>query len=504
MTKHKKNNYDVIIAGAGFAGSLTALILHHRGLKVCLIEKDKHPRFAIGESSTPVADMILRSLSGKYGLPWLYEFSRYGSWQQAHPEIICGIKRGFSFFKHYPGKEFFTDQDHSNELLVAASSNDTLSDTNWLRADVDAFLVNKVKEAGIHYLDGTAIVAGIQNEHWEFQILRAGEDRIMQASFFVDATGSGNLLQRLLGVPSSSDEFQTNSFAVFSHFHHVPRWTALLQKAGLAAVDFPYDPDFSALHQILDEGWIWMLRFNNELTSMGFVLDNKSGFYDQVPTEKIWNGLLQQYPSVQQIFQGAVVANPPGKIIRTQRLQRKISQCYGRGWVALPHTAGFVDPMFSSGIALTLSGLEKIVHAISEYWDDELILQQQLQLYERAFFQELQLMDYLIAGCYQTMAHFPLFNAWSMLYFTFTIMYEQKRLKGLPVTHFLEADNPEVKKMVQATYEDLLQITKRKIISQKNIDRFTDTIRERIKPYNIAGLLNLSSKNMYKHTVAKL
>ena len=111
------NYYDIIVAGGGFAGSITALILDQLNFKVCLIEKGKHPRFAIGESSTPVADLLLRELSSKYNLPWLRDFSRYGSWQATHPDIICGIKRGFSFFKHYPGKEFSTDTNHTLSLI---------------------------------------------------------------------------------------------------------------------------------------------------------------------------------------------------------------------------------------------------------------------------------------------------------------------------------------------------------------------------------------------------
>jgi FADH2 O2-dependent halogenase len=105
MPKQDIHEYDIVIAGAGFAGSLMALVLHSMGFKVCLVEKGQHPRFAVGESSTPIADMILRQLSQKYNLPWLKAFSRYGSWQQAHPEIVCGIKRGFSYFKHHPGKK---------------------------------------------------------------------------------------------------------------------------------------------------------------------------------------------------------------------------------------------------------------------------------------------------------------------------------------------------------------------------------------------------------------
>src|SRR6185312_7839293 len=171
MNKNTNNHYDILIAGGGFAGSLTALALKKSGLKVCLLEKGRHPRFAIGESSTPVADMILRSLSVKFDLPWLHDFSRYGSWQKSHPEIICGIKRGFSFFKHYPGKDFTTDENHSNELLVAASISDMESDTNWLRSDVDSFLAEKEKESGIDYFDLTEITkATRKNGEWELQI----------------------------------------------------------------------------------------------------------------------------------------------------------------------------------------------------------------------------------------------------------------------------------------------------------------------------------------------
>jgi FADH2 O2-dependent halogenase len=161
------NYYDIIVAGGGFAGSITALILDQLNFKVCLIEKGKHPRFAIGESSTPVADLLLRELSSKYNLPWLRDFSRYGSWQATHPDIICGIKRGFSFFKHYPGKEFSTDTNHTNELLVAASTNDLQSDTNWLRADIDAFLADKVQETGIRYIDEAEMTAATRGEDWE-------------------------------------------------------------------------------------------------------------------------------------------------------------------------------------------------------------------------------------------------------------------------------------------------------------------------------------------------
>ena len=70
-TDKQIKEYDILIAGSGFAGSLLALILDRCGFRVCLVEKYRHPRFAIGESSTPIADMVLRELSKRYDIPWL-------------------------------------------------------------------------------------------------------------------------------------------------------------------------------------------------------------------------------------------------------------------------------------------------------------------------------------------------------------------------------------------------------------------------------------------------
>ncbi len=504
MYKKSDDHYDFLIAGAGFSGSLIALALQKSGFKVCLLEKGQHPRFTIGESSTPVADMILRELSSKSDLPWLYDFSRYGSWQQSHPQIVCGIKRGFSFFKHYPEEDFTTDENNKNELLVAASSSDNLSDTNWLRADFDAFLITKVKESGIDYFDLSEIIKAKRNSEWEFHISRLNEESLVYSSFLIDATGGCVFAENLLGITSSSDDFLTNSFAVFSHFNNVRRWTEILKEKQIPTNDFPYDPDNSALHQILDEGWMWMLRFNDQRTSIGFVLDEKGGFYTNSSTEKIWKDMLAKYPSISAVLKEAKLHSQPGKIIRTKRLQRKLKQCFGEGWVALPNTIGFVDPLFSSGIAHTLSGVEKLLEIFNESWGVDDLFYKSLQDYEEKVFEEIKLIDCLVAGCYKTMAHFELFNVWTMLYFAATIAHEQRRIKKKAPGYFLNADDPQIRKMVYNSYDDLLKIISSKAPSSEEIKTFTSIIKERIKPFNSAGLLDASCKNMYRHTVAEL
>jgi FADH2 O2-dependent halogenase len=496
-----KNHYscDVLVAGAGFAGSLMALVLHSLGLKVCLVEKGQHPRFAIGESSTPIADMMLRELSAKYNLPWLAAFSRYGSWQQAHPEIVCGLKRGFSYFKHYPGKTFTTNPSHTNELFVAASTDDIQSDTNWLRADFDAFLANKVKEAGITYVDLTTLVRAEAGPGTKYY---SADGKCFETKFFIDASGSGALLDRLFEVKSSSDGFLTDSFAVFSHFNHVPRWMEMLKKSNIPTADFPYDPDNSALHQVIDEGWLWMLRFNDERTSLGFALNKKkTDLKDQSPAQ-IWNALLKKYPSLNDMLKDIPLSAQPGTILKSPRLQRRIERCFGPGWAILPHTAGFIDPLFSSGIAHSLTGIQRIAGILQKHWGRTEALQQALAQYEHGIFEELTLIDQLVAGCYDTMDHFELFNAWSMLYFAATIQYEQRKLKKLPPGYFLGADDQAMRAMVDLSYSELKTILKNP--TETATSEFTARIRQRIAPVNIAGLLDPALKNMYRHSAVTL
>src|SRR5215469_8146199 len=93
-------NVDVAVIGGGFGGSLTALLLRRIGRTVAIIERGSHPRFALGESATPLADLVLGDLARRYDLPRIAPLAEYGTWQQSYPELVCGLKRGFSYFHH--------------------------------------------------------------------------------------------------------------------------------------------------------------------------------------------------------------------------------------------------------------------------------------------------------------------------------------------------------------------------------------------------------------------
>ena len=192
----------------------------------------------------------------------------------------------------------------------------------------------------------------------------------------------------------------------------------------------------------------------------------------------------------------------PGELLKSGRLQRRAERCFGDGWAVLPHTAGFIDPLFSPGIAHSLTGIQKLADIIKQHWGQKEALQNALAEYEKSLFEELKLIDILVAGCYDTMDQFQLFNAWSMLYFAATIQYEQRKLKHEPPGYFLGADDKDMRSMVAQSYEELKTLLKAPTTA--GIEQFTQNIRQRIAPVNIAGLLDPALKNMYRHTAVSL
>ena len=217
---------DVAILGSGFGGSLLALILNRIGLQVVLIDRNSHPRFAIGESSTPIANMVLRDLARRYDLPRLEPLTKYGTAREAYPQLTIGLKRGFSYFKHEPGRPFEPHADHRNELLVAASADDRIADTHWLRADVDQFFYEEVKSAEIPTLDQTSIAELRRDRGWTILGERNDEPVRIKAGFLVDASGESGVVPRSLGIPTDATLLKTNSRCIFGHYVGVRSWHA--------------------------------------------------------------------------------------------------------------------------------------------------------------------------------------------------------------------------------------------------------------------------------------
>ncbi len=484
---------DVAILGAGFSGSLLALMLAPKR-DVLLLERGTQPRFALGESSTPLANLALEEISREYDLPWLAPLSKFGSWKRNYPHLPVGLKRGFTFARHHAGRPFSADPFHRDELLVAASPADPVAVTHWLRADFDHFLVQNVVEAGLPYHDRTRIDRVEPGLPWRLCGQRQGEPVEVMARFLVDASGGGGALARLLHIDTSPGPLTTSSWAVFSHFEDVAPWQDVVAELGGRVGDYPYRADHAALHHILDDGWMYVLRFDNGVTSAGFLLDGSRAPGGTLPPEQAWHDLLQRYPSVQRQFRRARAIRP---IEQTGRLQRLARQTSGEGWAMLAPAAYTMDALFSTGNAHSLLTIRRLADLLVHGRERDA---GRLAGYSAALAREVRFIDTLVHGAYRALRCFPLFAAWTMYYFAGAIASEERSRQGRagPGDEFLSSHLPEFRARVEDAYRVLQALAVGP--SPGDIAAFEDRVARDIAPINTTGLCDPAKRNLYPYT----
>ena len=494
MTVHEKA--DIVILGAGFAGSLMGLVVQRLGLRPVLVEKGRHPRFAIGESSTPIANLVLEELAHTYDLPRLLPLTEYGRWQAAYPHLACGLKRGFTFVRQQAGQPFVPRPDHANELLVAASPNDEVGDTHWFREHFDQFIVKEAQAAGIAYHDQTDIVSLEHRDGWRVQGDRLGQEVSIDASFLIDASGPSGMVPDALGIDTTPSSVRTNAWSVFSHFVDVDWWQDVLLERGGTVDDHPYPCDHAALHHVLDEGWIWVLRFNNGVTSAGVMFDGERRSPDSCSTpEAEWAALLGRYPSLGRQF---ARARPVQPWVRTGRIQRKARHVAGDNWAMLAHAAYFLDPLFSSGNAHSLLTIERLGRLFARHWGQP-SLKTELLEYQATLLREVEFVDRMVHGCYRSLHRFDLLALFTMYYFAGAIHSEERRRQGLAGERdeFLFSHHRPYREAFEQGYERLLKLTAAPAVQVR--DEYERQVKRDIAPYNTAGLCDSTRKNMYPY-----
>lgn len=483
---------DVAILGSGFGGSLLAMILQKLGHQCALIDKGSHPRFAIGESSTPLADFVLSDLARRYELQDVLPLASFGSWQEKYPQLNCGLKRGFSYFHHSPGQTFRPGNGNANQLLVAASSDNHDSDTHWYRADVDNFLFRQARELHVECFENAGQVQIERGTRWRVGLT---DGREVECDCVVDASGAAGVLLNHLQVGDATRELQTNSRAIYGHFEDVRRFEEALGTPDTPTDAHPYRCDDAALHHVFDGGWMWNLRFVNDIVSAGICFDAGRGRAGADPSRE-WEACIEQHPSIATQFAAARVRTDVG-LHSSGRLQRLRSQAAETGWFALPNTVGSIDPLHSTGIAHTLSAIERIARMFERNsWDDAAVVRR----YDESIRAELRFVDRLVSGCYQSLGRPRVFNAWCMLYFAAAHSCEMRRVGGeLDFEHgFLGALIPGLKKRVSS-----LQLPLSIVLQSSNPDdekTFEQTVARAIEPFNAVGLLDPAVENMYANT----
>jgi FADH2 O2-dependent halogenase len=488
-------DFDLAVVGSGFGGSLLAMLAQRLGWRVCLLERGRHPRFAIGESSTPLANLLLEELGARYELPAVASLAKWGTWQKSHPQVACGLKRGFTFFHHAFGRPWSADPAHARQLLVAASPQDFIADTHWYRPHFDQFLVEQACALGVEFLDNVAL----QSVFWpsgedvaELAGRRGTSDLLLRTRLVIDASGPRGFLHRALRLSEQTLGAMPQTRGLYAHFAGVERWDMLYPADGSP----PYPVDDAAMHHVFEGGWIWVLRFNNGLTSAGVAAAEPLGaalhFEEGEPG---WKRLLERLPAVRAQFAEAIPVTP---WVHAAPLSFRSELAAGAGWALLPSAAGFVDPLLSTGFPLTLLGVERLGRLFADYGPrPHAARTHALERYAQESLDELDMTAELVASLYASFGDFELFRRLTLLYFASAMFAETVRRLGHPekapgfLLHRHTAFGPALR--------DCLRRARTVQNGQNASERehLFDSIRECIEPFNLASLGEPARRHWY-------
>jgi FADH2 O2-dependent halogenase len=278
--------------------------------------------------------------------------------------------------------------------------------------------------------------------------------------------------------------------ALYSHFSGVRR----LEAGAFSRIHSetpPYPIDDAAVHHVFDGGWIWVLQFNNGITSAGVAArDACASQFRFAEGAAAWGRLLDQLPALEDQFAGARAERP---FTHMWRLGFRSARIVGDRWALLPSAAGFVDPLLSTGFPLTLLGVARMAKILDENWETPGFATR-LREYAEQTDRELVATARLVGSLYANMSNFPVFIALTLLYFAAASFAESARRLGKPhlAKSFLLCDDPSF-----GPASGSLTERARKPLTQAESEMLIRDIHEAIKPFNIAGLGRAARHNWY-------
>ena len=402
-----RTDYDVIILGSGIGGSMLGAILARHRIRVLLIDAGTHPRFAVGEATTPDTSFRLKILAAKYDVPEIANLSTFHKLRD-HVSPACGVKRSFSFLYQRDGQEQNPKESHQYPTLAAPMG----PDCHLFRQDTDAYMLAVAVHYGAETRQDTR-VADVEVAD-SYVSVTTDKKKTYRAAYLVDAAGYRSPLADKFGWRGNSEEFKTNSRSLFTHMVGVKHYDEVGTNRREYELKYPLSQ--ATLHHVIDGGWFWVIPFNNHLDavnplcSVGLTLDrNKYPETGMDPEEEFFQ-FVNRYPSMQRQFEGARAVR---NWVSTRRLQYCSRQVVGNRCALLAHAAGFIDPLFSSGLNFTAGHADSLAqHLLRAFRETGDFSREAFLQVEERFQYNLKYFDRVVGAAFVSFAHYDLWDAW--------------------------------------------------------------------------------------------
>jgi flavin-dependent dehydrogenase len=304
-------NTDVLVIGAGPAGTVAASIVNKAGFKVRIVEKMKFPRFVIGESL----------------LPRCMEALEEAGFLDAVKEKKFQEKGGAKFVKNGKTCDYqFADQFTSGWSWT------------WQvpRADFDKTLADTVEKMGVP-IDYEATVTAIEfqgSDSLTTIVDKNGNQSQIKARFIIDGSGYGRVIPKLFNMDKPSNLPPRK--ALFTHTRDLRR-------------EMSDEPNRITIVVHEHAVWIWIIPFSTGITSVGFVGDPSFFAKYEGSTEEQMRALIAAEPYLKERFKDAEFLFQPRTL---ESWSSTTDRFYGEGFVLTGNVTEFLDPVFSSGVTL--------------------------------------------------------------------------------------------------------------------------------------------------------
>ena len=348
---------DVIVIGGGPAGSTVSSLLAEKGWHVVLLEKERHPRFHIGESLLPMNLPILERLGV------LEEVHRIGMVKHA-AEFVSTVYEGrlqaFRFENAF-------NNPYPYAYEVRRSEFDHLLLGNCAKKGADVHEEVTVKDIEFKHT----------GRHVVHAMTSAGAACEWMPRFIVDASGRDTLISRKLGWKTKSSKH--NSAAIFGHFENVVRR--------------PGEDEGNISIYWFDHGWFWMIPLKDGAMSVGAVCWPEYLKTRKSSLAEFFAKTIAMCPGVQERMQEAECT---GQVHATGNFSYSSKHLYRKGCVLVGDSGAFIDPVFSSGVFLAMNaaclGAEAVDGALRNTANERALMRR----YEKTVKRGLRTMSWFI------------------------------------------------------------------------------------------------------------
>jgi flavin-dependent dehydrogenase len=355
-------SYDALIIGGGPGGSTTATYLAKAGKRVLVLEKETFPRFHIGESLLPYNRAIFEEMGV---LPVLMQA---GFPRKLGAQFLLGNGQRSVGFVFRQGK--FTRETEAIQVE---------------RAKFDHLLLNHARSSGAEVREGITVT---RFESQPEQVLieakdRSGERLQFRGGFLIDASGRGNFTGNQEGLREIHPRLK--KLALFGHFTGVK-------------LD-PGEKGGDTVIVRLANKWFWIIPISAEKTSVGCVMDQEEFARSKSAPDELFRRIWQSSPPLCERMACARLVSP---IQTTSDFSYHNRKLCGPRLLRVGDAAGFLDPIFSSGVFLAMySGrlaAKSVLEALVQGNDGDGIFQR----YEKRVFRGLHFYWEMVENFYTT------------------------------------------------------------------------------------------------------